>query len=71
MKQASYRYDDGPYPWFVIVKFPYFKELKDEIKAIPGTEYMPESRAWRVPSEVVELVWMMCRKHGFELREER
>ena len=47
----------------MLVRFPYNKELIDDIKTIPGRKYNPEERGWHVPDEFLPIAADMVRTH--------
>lgn len=46
----------APLPWFQLVKFPFHVGLKDYVKGLPGSTWVPASRCWQVAIEVVPLI---------------
>jgi hypothetical protein len=53
-------------PWFLEIRFRFHRKLKDQIKAIPGSRYLPETKGWRIPTEVLEDVLQLARRSGFQ-----
>ena len=47
----------------MLVRFPYNKELIDDIKTIPGRKYNPEERGWHVPDEFLPIAADMVSTH--------
>lgn len=47
----------------MIVKFPYNKELIDDIKTIPGREYKPDDKGWYIPDPFLTTAAEMVRAY--------
>ena len=52
-------------PWFIEVRFRYHFKLKEYIRSIPGASYVPGSKSWLVPVEMLNAVKMEAIRHGF------
>lgn len=47
----------------MLIKFPYNKELIDDIKTIPGRKYDPDEKGWIVPDRFLPMASEMIRSH--------
>ena len=47
----------------MLIKFPYNKELIEDIKTIPGRKYNPDEKGWGVPDRFLPIASEMIRTH--------
>lgn len=55
-----------PLPYFLLAKFRYHEKLKNWIKAIPGSKWIPGTKEWRVPIEMKGPIILAAQKAGKE-----
>jgi hypothetical protein len=64
---AGTAYTDDLPPWLIAVKFKYSPRLVGWIRPIPGSKWMPETKTWICPVEMVDLLVKEGKRCGVQV----